>query len=377
MIYLDYSATTPVNEEVLKSFNMAVQNYIGNPNSLHKLGIEAKRLIEASTKQIADILGVNESEIIYTSGASESNNMAIKGIAFQYKNRGRHIITTKMEHSSVLETLRYLESLGFEISYAKLDEFGRVDLEALKSMIRDDTILVSIASVNSEVGVKQDIDEIGRLLEKYPKLFFHSDVTQSIGKEKINLQYVDLASMSSQKFYGMKGSGILYKKEKIEIIPFIHGGKSTTKYRSGTPSLGQIVAIAKALRLAYQDYEKKQEQVRIVYDFLMTELKKIEDIHINSNSFCLPHIVNISVLGVKPETLLHALEEEDIYISTKTACSSNNDSSDSVLAVTNNKEYASSSLRISLSHLTTIDEISLFIDVLRKKIDCLKQLAKH
>ena len=377
MIYLDYSATTPVNEEVLKSFNMAIQNYIGNPNSLHKLGIEAKRLIEASTKQIADILGVDESEIIYTSGASESNNMAIKGIAFQYKNRGRHIITTKMEHSSVSETFHYLESLGFEISYAKLDEFGRVDIEALKKMIRADTILVSIASVNSEVGVKQDIDEIGKLLEKYPKLFFHSDVTQSIGKEKINLQYVDLASMSSQKFYGMKGSGILYKKEKIEITPLIHGGKSTTKYRSGTPSVGQIVATAKALRLAYQDYEKKQKQVRTVYDFLITELEKIEEIHINSNSFCLSHIVNISIPEVKPETLLHALEEEDIYISTKTACSSNNDSSDSVLAVTNNKEYASSSLRISLSHLTTIDEISLFIEVLRKKIDCLKQLTKH
>ena len=186
MIYLDYSATTPVDDRVLDTFVKVTRDYIGNPNSLHELGVEAKKLIDASTKQIADILRVKESEVIYTSGASEANNMAIKGICFKYKNRGKHIITTTLEHSSVLEVFKYLESEGFEVSYAKLDENGVVDIDELKKIIRDDTILVSICSVNSEVGVRQPVEEIGLLLKDYPKLYFHSDVTQSIGKEKVD-----------------------------------------------------------------------------------------------------------------------------------------------------------------------------------------------
>lgn len=376
VIYLDYSATTPVDKGVLESFQIVTQNYIGNPNSLHKLGVEAKRLIDASSKQIADILKVKPSEIIYTSGASESNNTVIKGIAFKYQNRGKHIITTQLEHSSVLEPLHSLEQLGFEISYAKLDEFGRVDLQELEKIIRDDTILVSIASVNSEVGVIQDIEKIGKLLKNYPKLFFHSDMTQSIGKEKINLQYVDFVSMSAQKFYGMKGSGLLYKKESIEIEPLIHGGKSTTSYRSGTPAPNQIVCLAKALRLAYQDYEQKQGHVKEIHDYLIEKLNNIEGVHINSNSYCLPHIINISIPGIKPETMLHALEEEEIYISTQTACSNNKAYSLAVLAITNNEQYASSSMRISISHLTTQDEITTFVKTFKQKISYLKELER-
>ena len=200
MIYLDYSATTPVDDRVLDTFVKVTKDYIGNPNSLHELGVEAKKLIDASTKQIADILKVKENEIIYTSGASEANNMAIKGICFKYKNRGKHIITTTLEHSSVLEVFKYLENEGFEVSYAKLDENGVVDIDELKKIIRDDTILVSICSVNSEVGVRQPVEEIGLMLKDYPKLYFHSDVTQSIGKEKVDFTNIDLASFSGQKF---------------------------------------------------------------------------------------------------------------------------------------------------------------------------------
>ena len=181
MIYLDYSATTPVNDYVLDTFVRVTKEFIGNPNSLHKLGVEAKELIDASTKQIADLLNVSEKEIIYTSGASEANNTAIKGICYRYKNRGRHIITTRLEHSSVTATLNYLQNEGFDIDFVKTDSYGRVDLEDLKSLIRDDTILVTIASVNSEVGIIQPIEEIGNILKNYPKIYFHSDMTQSIG----------------------------------------------------------------------------------------------------------------------------------------------------------------------------------------------------
>lgn len=375
VIYLDYSATTPVDRQVLESFGLVVENYIGNPNSLHRLGVEAKKLMDASTRQIAEILKVRSSEIIYTSGASEANNTAIKGVALRYQNRGTHIITTKLEHSSVLEPIHYLETLGFQVSYAPLDSFGRVDIEGLEQLICDDTILVSIASINSETGISQDISQIGKMLKKYPKILFHSDMTQSIGKEKVDFSFVDLASMSSQKFYGLKGSGVLYKKDSVVIEPLIHGGKSTTVYRSGTPALSTIVAFAKALRLSSEHFVENRKKVEDIHDYLISHLENIEAIHINSNSFSVPHIVNISIPGVKPETMLHALEEEDIYISTQTACSDHSHFSLAVYAVTGEEKYAKSSIRISLSHLTTKEEIDQFVKVFTDKVFYLTQLG--
>ena len=374
MIYLDYSATTPVDDRVLDTFVKVTKDYIGNPNSLHELGVEAKKLIDASTKQIADILRVKESEVIYTSGASEANNMAIKGICFKYKNRGKHIITTTLEHSSVLEVFKYLESEGFEVSYAKLDENGVVDINELKKIIRDDTILVSICSVNSEVGVRQPVEEIGLMLKEYPKLYFHSDVTQSIGKEKVDFTNIDLASFSGQKFYGMKGVGCLIKKESIILESLIHGGKSTTIFRSGTPATALIVSLAKALRLAYENYDEKREKVIELNKHLVDELSKLA-VDINSNDKCIPHIVNLSLRNIKSETMLHALEKDNIYISTQTACSQGNYSL-AVFSVTNDKEKASRSIRISLSYLTKLDEIEKFLDIFRKNLDKLNILDK-
>lgn len=374
MIYLDYSATTPVDDRVLDTFVKVTRDYIGNPNSLHELGVEAKKLIDASTKQIADILRVKESEVIYTSGASEANNMAIKGICFKYKNRGKHIITTTLEHSSVLEVFKYLESEGFEVSYAKLDENGVVDIDELKKIIRDDTILVSICSVNSEVGVRQPVEEIGLLLKDYPKLYFHSDVTQSIGKEKVDFTNIDLASFSGQKFYGMKGVGCLIKKESIILESLIHGGKSTTVFRSGTPATALIVSLAKAMRLAYENYEEKRRKVIELNNYLIDGLSKL-NIDINSNDKCIPHIVNLSLRNIKSETMLHALEKDNIYISTQTACSQGNYSL-AVFSVTNDKEKASRSIRISLSHLTTKEEIDKFIEIFKNNLDKLNILDK-
>lgn len=360
MIYLDYSATTPINKEVLDSFNKASLSYIGNPNSLHKLGVESKKLIDSATQQIADIMHVKKEEIIYTSGSSESNNTAIKGIALKYQNRGKHIITTKLEHSSVVAPITYLQNNGFDIDFVELDSNGLVDLEHLKSLMRDDTILVSINSVNSEVGVLQPIDEIGKVLKEYPKCFFHTDITQSVGKVNISLDNVDLASFSSHKFYGPKGIGVLIKKEKVLLEPLIHGGKSTTVYRSGTPALPLIISLAKSLRLAVNDLDKKYNYIKNLNENLKKELSKYEDVYINSNEYSIPHILNISIIGVKPETMLHALEEKDIYISTQSACSTGN-SSLAVMTITNNIDRAKSSVRISLSSLTTEDEIKCFL----------------
>ncbi len=372
MIYLDYSATTPVNDEVLDTFTKVVKQYPGNPNSLHKLGVEAKELIDASTKQIADILGVRSSEIIYTSGSSESNNTAIKGICLKYQNRGKHIITTNFEHSSIYGPLSYLETLGFEVDIVKTNEFGLVDLDDLKRLLRDDTILVSITAVNSEIGIMEPIEEIGKMLKNYPKCFFHSDITQIMGKKKINLENVDLASFSAHKFFGIKGIGCLIKKENISLIPLIHGGKSTTVYRSGTPMLPLIASLAKALRLSYANVEEDYQYVLSLNNKLKQDLMLIPDVYINSNEYSIPHILNVSVLGVKPESLLHALEEKEIYISTQTACSSNNTKSRAVYSLTNSEERATSSIRISLSHLTTMDEIETFIKEFKNCVDKLR-----
>lgn len=365
MTYLDYSATTPVNEEVLNTFIEVTKKYPFNPNSMHKLGIEANELINAATSQIANLLKIKPNEIIYTSGSSESNNTAIKGICYKYQKRGKHIITTKFEHSSIYGPIGALQKQGFTVSFVKTNQYGVVDIEDLKRLLTDDTILVTIGQINSEIGISQPINEIGLLLKNYPKCFFHVDMTQALGKINIDLTNVDLASFAAHKIYGLKGIGILYKKENIAIEPLINGGKSTTVYRSGTPAVSLIVSTAKAIRLALNDLDKKINYIKELNKMLIDNLSKIDGVHINSNEFCIPQILNLSIRGIKPETLQHALEKYEIYISTQTACSKGGPS-ESVLALTNDKNLAESSIRISISHLTTKEEISYFIECLIK-----------
>ena len=370
MIYLDYSATTPTNNDVLKTFVETSKKYIGNPNSLHKLGVEANNLIEAATRQIADLLNVKEKEIIYTSGSSESNNTAIKGIAFKYQNRGKHIITTEFEHSSIYGPLTYLQKLGFKIDFVKCDNKGIVDLEDLEKLLTDETILVSICAVNSEIGIVQPLDKIAKIIKKYPKCFFHVDMTQGLGKIKIDLNDIDLASFSAHKIYGIKGIGLLYKKENITLEPLIHGGKSTTVFRSGTPATSLIASFAKAIRLILENIDTNYVYITKLNNRLKSGLNKYPDVYVNSNEYCIPNILNVSVIGVKPETMLHALERYDIYISTQTACSTGTISK-SVYALTRDETKAKSSIRISLSHLTKEEEIDYFLE----KFDiCYKEL---
>ena len=372
MVYLDYSATTPVNKEVLDTFNKVSLDYIGNPNSLHRLGVESKDLIDESTKQIQRVLGTDK-EVIYTSGSSESNNLVIKGVAIKYKNRGNHIITSPFEHSSIYGPLNYLMDLGYEVDFVNVDENGLVDLDHLKSLMKDTTILVTIASVNSEIGLLQPIKQIGDIVKEYPKCYFHSDMTQSIGKVKVDIDNVDFVSFSAHKFYGLKGIGVLLKNENIVIKPLIHGGKSTTNYRSGTPVPALIASLAKALRLVYENFEDKYNRILDLNKYLQSKLENYSNVYINSNNKCIPHILNISVVGVKPETMLHALEKYNIFISIQSACSSSSTLSKAVLALTNDQKRAESSIRISLSYLTTTEEIDYFLECFDK---CYKELVR-
>ena len=357
MTYLDYSATTPVDDAVLDTFIKATK-YIGNPNSLHKLGVRAKHLIDASTEQISKILKVKPSEIIYTSGASESNNTIIKAME-KFQNRGKHIITTKLEHSSIYAPLKQLETKGFKVDYVPLEN-GIVKIDELKKLLTDDTVLVTIGMVNSETGIRQPIEEIGKLLKDYPKVIFHTDITQAVGKIHFDLTNVDAASLSAHKFFCFKGIGILYKKENLIIEPLIAGGKSTTSFRSGTPPVELIASMAKALRLIYQNLDEDYTKVLDYNKILKEKLALYQNVSINSSEKAIPHILNISVKGIKPETLLHSLESREIYISTQSACATN-DISNAVLALTDDEDKARTSIRISINKKTTQSDIDNFL----------------
>ena len=361
MIYLDYSATTPIGFEVLDTYNKTSKDFFGNPNSLHELGVKSKNLMNSATKQIAEILNINEREITYTSGATMSNNLAILGAAMHNHKKGHHIIVSKLEHPSIYAICDHLESLGFEISYVNNDEEGLIDFEDLKRLIREDTILVSICAVNSELGIRQPLKMIRQIIKKEnPNTIFHSDMTQAIGKVSISMHDVDLATFAAHKIYGPKGIGVLYKSNNVAISPVLFGSGHTNMLNPGTPAVPLIVALSKALRLATTDIEKRERFIERLNEKIVNALKKYNGVMINKTKYSIPHILNISLRNIKAETFLHALEEFEVYVSSNTACSSATLSS-SVMAVYNDKVRASSTLRISLSHLTTTDEVNKFI----------------
>lgn len=374
MVYLDYAATTPPDKRVIESFDKTSIDYFANANSLHDEGIKSKRLMEAAVSQVASLLHVKDDEVIFTSGATEANNLAIFGVINKYKSRGKTIITTKLEHSSVIEPLKYLEKNGYNIKYAPLDNNGHVILDKLKEMIDDDVILISICEVNSEIGIIEDVDNIGKMLKDYPRVIFHVDGTGAVGKKHLNLENIDLYSFSAHKFYGLKGVGVLIKKDNISLIPILHGGKSQTEFRAGTPALPLMVSTARALKLVQEDLDINIDYVKKLSNKLKEKLTNIESVSINSDEYSLPNIINISVVGIKSETLLHALSEDEIYVSTKTACSSD-DYSEGVLEITKDMEKAKSSLRISISHLTKENELDFFVTKLEEKIKKLKSIT--
>lgn len=361
MIYLDYSATTPVNPEVLDSLVKVSKDYIGNPNSMHSLGVKSRALLKSATRQIADCLNVKMEEIIYTSGATEANNTALLGVALRYKNRGNHIILSKLEHPSEYVLANYLENLGFRISYVNNDSDGLIDLDDLKSLITDKTILVSIVGVNSEVGVRQPLKTIRQIIKKEnPNTIFHSDLTQALGKVAINLNDVDLASFSGHKIYGPKGIGLLYKSEKVDIVPLIHGSSKDFPLRAGTPPLPLIVALSKAIRLCLIDLDKKELYVKKLNEKIVDDLSHYPRLKFNNTKYSIYHVINISLMDIKPESFVHAMEDHEVYISTNTACSSG-ELSTSVMALYGDKKRAMTTIRISLSCNTTMDEVNKFL----------------
>lgn len=372
MIYLDYSATTPIGYEVLDTYNRTSKDFFGNPNSLHELGVKAKSLMNSATKQIAEIFNIHDNEITYTYSATESNNLALIGVALHNHKKGQHIIVSKLEHPSIYAICDYLASIGFEISYVKNDNEGLVDFEDLKSLIRTDTILVSICAVNSETGVRQPLKMIRQIVKKEnPNTLIHSDMTQAVGKVSVNMHDVDLATFSGHKIYGPKGIGMLYKSNEVNIAPILYGTGKTNMLNPGTPAVPLIVSLSKAVRLATTDLEKRERFIERLNTKIVEALSKYDGVMINKTKYSIPHILNISLRNIKAETFLHALEEFEIYVSSNTACSSGNISS-SVLAIYNDRVRAESTLRISLSHLTTTDEVNKFInafDAIYKKLN--------
>ena len=360
MIYLDYSATTPILPEILDSYNKVSKDYYGNSNSLHSFGTKSKELLNGAIKQVSEILKIDSEEIIFTSGATEANNLAIIGTALARGKKGSRIIVSKLEHDSIYGICNHLEKNGFIIDYVKNNEEGVIDFEDLKNLITPDTILVSICAVNSELGIRQPLKTIKQVINKEsPGILLHSDMTQAVGKVSTNLSDVDLASMSGHKIYGPKGIGLLYKKNGIRIKPIMYGG--TEDLRPGTPALPLIVSFAKALRISLSELDEKEAKVAKYNDKITSSIKKHPNIKINKTKYSIPHILNISLMTIKPETFIHALAKHLIYIGSNTACASGKISA-AVLSTYNDKTRALTTIRISLSYLTKNDEVSVFIN---------------
>ena len=374
MIYLDYSATTPVDISVFDTLSTVTKNFIGNANSIHSLGQKSSALLESATKQIADIFGVNPSEIVYTSGATEANNMALIGAALANHKKGKHIIVSKLEHPSIYAICDYLKTMGFEISYVNNDKEGLIDFDDLKEKVREDTILVSICAVNSEIGVRQPLKMIRQIIKKENMgTIFHSDMTQAIGKVSVNMHDVDLASMSGHKIFGPKGIGFLYKSSMVKITPLIYGSGKSNDLKPGTPPLPLIAALSKAIRLANDGLEKRERFVSLLNDKITSSLSKYPNIIINKTKYSIPQILNISLMDVMPEVMVHALDKHEIYVSTNTACSSG-DISNSVIAIYNDLNRAKHTLRISLSYVTTTEEVNRFLEIFKEEYENLSNL---
>jgi cysteine desulfurase len=381
MIYLDNSATTKVFPEALESFITVATNYFGNPSSLHELGMQAERLLMQAREQIARLLHVKTTEIIFTSGGTESNNMAIKGIAWQHRHRGRHIITTSIEHPSVSEACKQLEQLGFEVTYLPVDERGMVSVADVEKAIREDTILVSIMHVNNEVGSIQPVEQIGAILKKYPKIFFHVDHVQGVTKVPLDFKKanIDLCTMSAHKFHGLKGAGILYVREGVKLSPLLAGGAQEMQLRSGTENVAGIVAMAKALRLAFDKYEKARPELNEMKRLLIAELSKMEGIQVNTPvEHSAPHIVNFSINGLKSEVFVHELEKQQIYVSTTSACSSRKKApSKTLLAMGADRKRAESSIRISLSYENHREQLSMIMAAIQNALKKLQEVVRE
>jgi len=378
-IYLDYSATTPVDPRVAKKMMPYLTAQFGNPASRsHQLGWEAEKAVEEARTQVAALVNANPKEMIWTSGATESDNLAIKGVAHFYHKKGKHIVTSKTEHKAVLDTCRQLEREGFEVTYLAPEPNGFIDLKKLEAAIRDDTILVSLMHVNNEIGVISDIAEIGEMT-RARKVLFHVDAAQSAGKVPIDLQKmkVDLMSFSAHKIYGPKGIGALYvrRKPRVRLEAQMHGGGHERGMRSGTLPTHQIVGMGEAFRIAKEEMVSENERMTKLRDRLWEGLKDIEEVYVNGDfERRIAGNLNISFNFVEGESLMMALK--DLAVSSGSACTSASLEPSYVLrAIGRNDELAHSSIRFTLGRFTTEEEIDYVIPLIRASIEKLRELS--
>lgn len=363
MVYLDYAASTPVDKIVLDKYYSTMLECFANPNSSHRLGLLAKEKIDKASLKIAKYFHIKPTEIIYTSGSSEANNLAIKGIAKRYKSYGKHILISSLEHNSIIASATSLQEEGFEIELIPVNNKGYIDIDILKEMIREDTILVSVTSVDSEIGLRQPIEEIAKIIKEKKHCFFHTDASQSIGKVDIDYEDVDLVTIAPHKFYGQLGIGLLIRKENVGLKPQIDGGKSTTIYRAGTPDVAGIVAVSEAIEIALSNLDNRYKYIKNISEIIKEKLKKYDGVVINNTINSIPYTINFSLKGVKAQQVAKLFSDHEIYVSAKTSCCPVTTPSKLVYALTHDKSLATSSIRVSLSHLTTMDEVLEFLKV--------------
>ncbi|QCT02205.1 Cysteine desulfurase [Paenibacillus algicola] len=361
MHYFDHAATTPPYPEVIQTLTDIMSLYYGNPSALHRAGEDAAKLLKKAREVCAAALSALPSEIVFTSGATEGNNMAIKGAAMHYQSRGRHLITAVTEHPSVYQAFRQLEELGWEVTWMPVAGDGTVDPAALAEHVRKDTVLVSIMHVNNETGAVQPLEDIGRRIkEKNSRVLFHVDGVQGFGKLPVSLQnwQADLYTLSAHKFKGPKGAGIMYVKQGVQLYPLIAGGSQEGGYRGGTENVAAAAAVAKAMRLSAERQAEFYERARRLRDILVHHIADMPELMLNSSEHGAPHIIHFSYPGLKPEVLVHTLEEGGFLVSTKSACSSkSSEPSRTLIEMGRNADEAASGIRISLGWEHTEAEV--------------------
>lgn len=385
-VYLDNSATTRCFDEVTDYMSHIMKEVFGNPSSMHMVGINAENEIKKAKEIIASNLKVAEKEILFTSGGTESDNMALIGCAMANKRAGNRLITTKVEHPAILESMKYLEKQGFEIVYLPVDKLGRVSVQSVKEALTEDTILVSIMHVNNEIGSVMPIEEIGAAIKSFkPSILFHVDAVQSFGKFKINPKKmkIDLLSVSGHKIHGPKGVGFLYINEKVKINPIIFGGGQQKALRSGTENVPGIAGIGLATKLIYEDFNNKTDNLYSLKEYFARQLCQIEGVSLNGIDLddiksSAPHVISASFAGIRAEVLLHTLEAKGIYVSSGSACASNKPAiSETLKAIDLDSKLLDSTIRFSMSVETSKEDIDYTLDVLNTECEKLKKYARY
>lgn len=381
--YLDNSATTRVLPDVRDIVIKTMTEDYGNPSSRHMKGVEAERYLRASREAIAKTMHVNEKEIFFTSGGTESDNWALIGAAMANRRSGNHIITSAVEHAAVLQPMLYLQEQGFRVTFLPVDRYGRIELEALQEALDEDTILVSIMYVNNEIGAREPLAEVRRLMnEKAPKALLHTDAIQAYGKYRIlpKKEGIDLLSVSGHKLHGPKGIGFLYVGEKVKLHPLILGGGQQKGMRSGTDNVPGIAGLGLAAKIAYENFDEKQAYLYLLKALFIEGVKKLPDVTLNTleGEEGAPQIVSVSFRGARSEVLLHALEERQIYVSSGSACSSNKKLpvSPVLKEIGLEKDLLDSTLRFSFSTQTTPEEIQYCLEVLGELLPMLRRYSR-